>query len=55
MTGRWSKSLCLAVLYQAPQLDDGHLDRAILSLFCNVLADRDLFRPDLMIGLRVVN
>ena len=58
MIGCQSKPLRLPVLYQAPELGDGHLDRVILSLYRKeliVLADQDLVRPDLLNGLRVVN
>jgi hypothetical protein len=58
MTDRQSKPPCLPVLHQAPNLGDGHLDRATLSLFCKeliILADQDLFRPELMISLIIVN
>ena len=52
------QAVCLPVLHQAPELGDGYLDRAILSLYRKeliVLADRDLLWPNLVIGLRVVN
>jgi hypothetical protein len=58
MSGCWSKPPWFPVLHQAPELGDGHLDRAILSLYCKefvVLADWDLLWPDLVIGLWVVN
>ena len=58
MTGRQNEPLCLPFLHQAPELCDGHLDRAILSLFYKelvVLADRDLFRPDSVFGMGIIS
>ena len=55
-TGYRSKPPRFLVLHQAPELSDGHLDRAVLSLYRKelvVLADWDLVQPDLVIGLRV--
>jgi hypothetical protein len=57
-TGRLSRPTRLPVLHQAPELGDGHLVRASLSLFRKelvILADRDLLWLELVIGLEIVN